>query len=176
MDVRIHIDGEWNAADFAAFYNSLDKLYGFFLERMMPPVEFGRMYAFTRYTGFYESRFELSVTKVQFSSPGFTDLAGIAAAMRELRELIQYLIKFVSEREDRALSRDRARLEITVAKVELLHRLLAIEEEYGSKISPLAQPLLGLRRGDLPDIDPLISAVLEGRVTAVSSHGAEDNQ
>lgn len=161
MAVRIEIEGRWSAADFAAFYKSVNDLYQFFLFDLDP---------FFLERGFYSSLsyrrlswVNLEVEQITFASPGFTDLVGIAAAVRELREFIQFLITHLSTGEDRKLAREQTKLEIAEKKLELLKRL----EEFPD-LSPSGlearRALLGVRSTQLPEIDPIIDAVIEGRV------------
>ncbi|WP_417266804.1 hypothetical protein [Celeribacter baekdonensis] len=177
MTLRINIDGNWDAADFAAFYGALDDLYNYAclaLERDFTPV-LGRVYAFGTRRSLLGARYTLQVAKVQFASPGFTDLVGIAAAMREIREFLQFLIKFASEHSDRRLSRERSKIELTEAKLRLLERLYELEDRYGTRVPLEAEKHFGLKSKGLPNLDPLIEAAIEGRITAVGdTDDAED--
>ena len=176
MTLRIHLDGDWDAAGFAAFFQSLDDLFNHLSltkERDFYP-EFGRIYGFGRYRIRPEYRYRLEVRSVSYSSPGFTDLVGLAAALREIREFLQYLITFVSERGKRKSAEERDKLEIASMKLELLKRLYDLEQDYGRTIPLDAEKHLGIKSKDLPDIDPLIRAALDRRITEVSNPDDND--
>ncbi|MEM9320588.1 MAG: hypothetical protein AAGA70_16510 [Pseudomonadota bacterium] len=166
--LRLHIDGDWDAADFAAFFKSIDELYNYLcvtFERELYP-EFGRVYAYPFRGGRpRDLRFRLDVRRIEFASPGFTDLAGLAAAMREIRELLQFVISHAASRKDRKLKREREQLEILRLKLELFEKLHSIEEEFGRPMPVGAERHLGLRSTSMPDLDPLLDAALDGRLT-----------
>jgi hypothetical protein len=169
VELRLHIDGKWNAAEFAAFYKCLDELNRYFLGTEDMHLHFGRVYAFAgRYSGYRDSRLDLRVTRVEFASPGFTDIAGLAAIVHEIREFVQFCIEHCASREDRKLARDIKRLEIAKLRLDLLKEFEARRIESPRSLPSGAAELLGLSKMEVPDIDPLLEAVLDGRLTGAS--------
>lgn len=169
MELRLHIDGKWNAAEFAAFYKSLDELNQYFLGTVDMHIHLERVYAFAgRYPGYRDSRGDLRVTRVEFASPGFTDIAGLAAIVREIREFVQFCIEHCASSDDRKLARDQKRLENAKLRIDLLKELETRHLDFPRSIPPGAADLLGLSKMEVPDIDPLLEAILSGRLTSVS--------
>lgn len=174
MGLRLHIDGDWDAADVAAFYRCLDELHNYLaLCLEYENLSADRIYAFGFKRGPTDARFRLLVKQIKYASPGFTDLAGLAAAMKEIRELIQFLITHWSERTDRKLSRQKNKLEIAKLRLELLERAYSIESQYGSRMPFDAEKYFGIKSNDLPDIDPLIDAVINDRLVGIENDSKE---
>jgi len=175
MTLRIEIDGEWDAADFATFFKSLDDLHNYITlvqESTFYP-EIGRVSAYGFRHGPKDARYRLIVKRIKFSSPGFTDIIGLASVMREIRELIQFLILFISNREDRKLQREKGKLEIAQLRLGLLRELYEIEKESGRAMPLDAEKFFSLKSNSLPDLDPLITAALEGRIKSVELKGED---
>lgn len=167
MSLRIEIDGHWSAADFAAFYQSLNELYQFFLFDRDPfwleRGPYGRYIGYRRIDGA-----SLEVEAIQFASPGFTDLTGIAAAVKELREFMQFVITHISERGDRRLDRELKQLDIQERKLDLLRKLSELPEIPPGKADQM-KAIMSVRNAQLPDIDPIIDGVIEERVVGCKS-------
>lgn len=162
MALRVEIDGRWSASDFAAFYKSTNDLYQFFLFDRDPfwwdRGPYGR---YIGYRLFDDATLEVRQTK--FASPGFTDLVGIAAAVREVREFFQFIITHVSSREDRRLDRALKQIEIQERKVQLLRTLYEMPDIPPGRMEGI-DALLGVRNAQLPNIDPIIDGAIEGRI------------
>ena len=167
MALRVEIDGSWNAAEFAAFYQSLNEIYQFFLLDRDPFwLERG---PYGRYIGYRRiDASSLQVASIRFASPGFTDLLGISAALRELRELIQFILTHISAGPKRRLEREAMQLEIATAKVDLLRKLLELPEMPPGRADEV-RAILGVRGAQLPDIDPIIAGVLDMRIVGCKS-------
>lgn len=162
MGLRVKLDGRWNAAEFAEFYQALNDLYQFYLFDRDP--FWWKHGPYGRYVGYRRFDFSnLEVQRIQFASPGFTDLAGIAAAIKEVREFIQFLINHFSTSEDRKLDREMKGLEIQEKKLDLLRKLADLPDILPGKAEDL-EALVGVRSARLPNIDPIINGVIEGRI------------
>ncbi|MEL7214247.1 MAG: hypothetical protein AAGK92_16405 [Pseudomonadota bacterium] len=111
--------------------------------------------------------YSLTINKVQFASPGSTDLAGVAAALREMREFIQFVITKWMERPDRKLERDKKEVEIALLKVNLLKELQSVSNDSQASIPSGALEMMHLKDKRLPNIDGLIEAIVEDRITSV---------
>ena len=172
MGFRLHINGEWSAAEFAALYNALSQLNDYFLAPRIPEWEIDRVFAYARRPGYFDRRYDLRVEWIKFASPGFTDLAGLGAVIKEVREFLQFLINKILEREDRHLSRQRQRLEIAKLKRERLNELASMSDH--ADIPSGVEHLLGLKKVNTPDIDPIIRGVLEGRITGLGDVATDD--
>lgn len=173
MSLRLIIDGEWDASDFADFFAALDDLYSHLAltleyESLRPGV-----YAFGLRRPPIGARYSLQVKRIAYGSPGFTDIAGLASAMREIRELFQFLITHWSGREDRKIERQRASLEVANMRLEVLARIADLEREYGPEVPLGAERYFGLKRKDLPEVDALIEAVTSGRLKGVEDEAEE---
>ena len=167
MALRLTIDGDWSAADFAALFEEVDRLYAFAAARFRifayAPIDDDRF--LFRLT---EATQPIRVRRIQYASPGFTDLVGLGALTRELRELLQFLIIHFREREDRKLSRQEKRLQIARARLELLEKFAELRRS-GLTDHPLSLSASVEQYLELPKFDRLAEAIIEDRLT-----GAEE--
>ena len=173
MEFRLNLNGEWSAADFAALYKALNDLNSYFLAQYVPAARLDGVYAYLSSGGYYDRRYELRVTRIKYASPGFTDLAGLGAVIRELREFLQFLIDRALERRSRLLAEEKQAIEVAKAKLELIQDLT--ERVRDGRIPPDAIRLLGLKSLGIPDIDPIIGGVLDGRITGIGDVPADDD-
>ena len=163
MALRINIDGEWSASDFSALFAELHSYYEFSASRF-------RSFA---YAPIEDDRFlirlaalstPLQVRRIQFGSPGFTDLAGIGALTRELREFVQFLIVHFRDSEDRKLSREERRIRIAQARLELLEKFRSVRAHQRDDdpflISAAVSEFL-----DIPKFEEIGNAIMDGRIT-----------
>ncbi|NDU99947.1 hypothetical protein [Pseudoroseicyclus tamaricis] len=179
MALRLEIDSDWSAADFAALFRTLDDLYANYLmvyysDPFVRVLNRGRVFAYADSFGYMPRLPSLQVIRIKYSSPGFTDLAGIAAVVRELRELIQFIIKLWVERKDRELDRKQRDIEIASLKLEFLQKFKSFTEE---DPTPSGQVLRSFQReeGQLPNIDALFEAVIDGRIVGASDPEEEED-
>ena len=76
----------------------------------------------------------LKVTQIQFASPGFTDLTGIGAIVREIKELIVFAVKWPSEKKALALDLKRKKEELISVRLENAEKILALAKK--AKLEP----------------------------------------
>jgi hypothetical protein len=165
MPFRVHLDSKWNAAEFAAFFSATNELYQYYAISLAPdPWERGPFAYYPSRRAF--SLPNLKVEKISFASPGFTDLAGVAAAIRELREFMQFVITHVSTREDRGIERESKRIELAQKRVDLLRAAATLESDFPERFE-LSARLFGINQPGIPNIDPIIEAISEQRVTRI---------
>ncbi len=79
--------------------------------------------------------------------------------MRELRELIQFTLLLYIGRKDRELKQ----IEIAEKKLALLKKLRELPDFPPGRAEDY-EALLGVRDSQLPNIDPIIRGVIEGRI------------
>jgi hypothetical protein len=173
--LRITIDGDWKAADFAAFFKELDTIFRYISFRYTI-VAFDNSSESPERLVQMRSRFgPLRVEKIQYGSPGFTDLVGLGAAIRELREFIQFLIIHFREKRSRELSNEQRQIELTNAKLELLLKLRKIRSEGAltDKDQALSNIAENIDFSDLPDFAEIASAILEGRLISAENFDSE---
>jgi hypothetical protein len=165
MAMRIQLDGKWDAAEFAEFFSAMNEVYQYYLISIGPvPWEMGPKAYFPGDRPF--SIPTLKVERISFASPGFTDLAGLAAAIREVREFIQFVIHHLSTREDRTLERAERRLSLAQKRVDLLRSVADLDRDYPGRHSEMSR-LFGVKQPGLPDIDPIIHAIEDQRLVGV---------
>jgi hypothetical protein len=171
--MRIHLDGKWDAAEFSEFFRAMNDVYQYYLLSISPyPWEFGpRGYLPPRYPFSIPT---LKVKRIEFASPGFTDLAGIAAAIREVREFMQFVIQHMSGKEDRSLDREDRRLSLAQKRVDLLRAVADLERDHPGRYIEMSR-LFGVREPGLPDIDPIISAIEDQRVKDIGESDDRDD-
>lgn len=172
MSVRIELDGKWNAAEFAEFFSAMNDVYQYYLMSIGPlPWELGPRAYFPSGRPFFLP--VLKVERISFASPGFTDLAGVAAAIHEMREFLQFAIVHLTGKEDRQLDRDERRIDLAQKRVDLLRSVSELEREFPGRYADMSR-LFGVRVPGLPDIDPILSAIEDKRVVGVEK-GKEDS-
>jgi hypothetical protein len=164
MGLRVGIAGDWNASDFAAFFGEADNFYEFSAVRFRilaysPIDQSPQMLRRSAAVGQ-----PLAVRRIQYASPGFTDLVGLGALTRELREFLQFLIVHFREREDRKLARDEQRIRIARARLELLEHFAKMRKELVIE-GPLASSASVSEFLELPKFDSIAVAIMEGRIT-----------
>jgi hypothetical protein len=108
----------------------------------------------------------IRVRTIQYGSPGFTDLVGLGALTKELREFLQFLILHFREREDRKLTREERRIQITRARLDLMEKLMEIRKS-GSRDGLLERSASSSEFLELPKFDEIALAITEGRLTDV---------
>ena len=155
MLLRVHINGNWTATEFAEYFTAIQSLSYYWIMdmeyRFAPPrnleMSLGRLRG---------RNATITVKQVQFASPGFTDLAGFGAILSEIRQFLEFVIKHISEKENRQQDRELKRLEIIKVKLEIL-----AEMERQNLDHSVAKLI------DARDIDTLIEARMDGRLSRV---------
>ena len=132
MRLRIHIDGRWSAREFALMLAELDALYADLLERRKRRLVSAAFVDVTRARlnpdhGLTEDY--LSVVRIAYGSPGFSDFFGAAGLVSELRQFIQFLIDHFRTRDLRRLEAEQLEIDIAKAKLALLERIAAVAKE-----------------------------------------------
>ena len=100
----------------------------------------------------------LSVTRVAFGSPGFTDFVGVGKIIEEIRIFIQFLVDRVDRRNLIKLEEEERRAQLERDKVRLRMEQIEFLEKH-----PNVRELL-----NSPQADFLLHAVSTNRVTSVS--------
>lgn len=170
MPTRVHIDGKWSAAEFAALFETLDALRNFYANLFdFKRIEF-EWFAYPREpAGAYRIfRYPLEVKRLEVASAGFTELVGLAAAMRKIRELIRFLITHASNRQDRLLDRRQKEIEIARQRLSLLTEVEKHRLEHRILADYDADDPKGTKRDAFPDLTPLIDAVFKERITGTN--------
>jgi len=99
------VDGYWRAYEFRQFFHSIDYLSKIYtikgkLERKSPDFRLRRgmtrsvVYRQARLYYYLSPREELRVRQIQFSSPGSVNFEGIGEVIKEVRELVDYVVTF----------------------------------------------------------------------------------
>ncbi len=99
------IDGYWRAYEFRQFFHSIDYLSKIYtirgkLERESPDLRLRRgmtrspVYQQARLYYYLSPREELQVRQIEFSSPGLVNFEGIGEVIKEVRELVDYVVTF----------------------------------------------------------------------------------
>ena len=163
QELRLWIDGDWDAIEFSEFFYSLQSLSYYAISDM--EYRFAPNQAGAMSVGSLRRRYAtLNVSKIQYASPGFTDLAGFGAILSEIRQFLEFLITHISQREDRQLERKAKKLELLKAKIEIAREL------QNSDLSQTATKLI-----ETDDVDSLFEAIYDGRLTKVEIRKVPDS-
>ncbi|MCP3369651.1 hypothetical protein [Bradyrhizobium cajani] len=73
----------------------------------------------------------LHVARIQFASPGFTDLAGIGKVIGEIRRFVMAIVERYDAKEDRALARAEKEQTVISKKIANAERLLNLSNKMG---------------------------------------------
>jgi hypothetical protein len=157
--LRIYIDGDWQAKDFAAFFMEIHGIYD------------ANKFAFidttsSAYDQVADLALPIRVLSVQYGSPGFTDLMGVGAIIKELRSFLEFLILHFREGADRKLSREEKEIEILKLKLQLLEGLERMRKgsSEGDEIKAFER-LVSVAEN--PEIEALCKAILDKRIAHV---------
>jgi hypothetical protein len=195
--LRLDIQGRWEPEDFIEVLTGLESLYykavirgPLFHELPFFPFEWPRFYSSfqeqldrsndwlldrARSTAPGESR--LSLTRIEYSSPGGIDLVGLGQACNALDRILGRLIKFFTERTIRRERDEQARIRTAMAQAELEKE----QESLRALKIQNARELLSLRRDfsemhedvfialSARDQDKLIPRIAERKLTGAST-------
>jgi hypothetical protein len=103
--LTLGVDGYWRAYEFRQFFDGVDYLHKLYaikgkLEREAPDLRLRRgmtrsvVYRRARLYYYLSPREELQVRQIKFSSPGLVNFEGVGEVVKEVRELIDYIITF----------------------------------------------------------------------------------
>jgi hypothetical protein len=176
--LRVDIAAQWTAAEFAESLYDLSRLHDFslaFWERRDPDLVrqlLGRQPTFTtwefswnlrRYPvgapllrGPLDREAQLEVVRLDYSSPGFADLAGVGKTVEQIRLFLQYLI-------DLAVWRKQRRAEITKSEVEV--------QELELQLKKLDQEILAMR---IENVRQLLNLKQEAEATGARYEDLRD--
>jgi hypothetical protein len=138
--LTLGVDGYWRAYEFRQFFDSVDYLHKLCtirhkLERRAPDLRLRRgmtrsvVYRRARLYYYLSPREELQVRQIRFSSPGLVNFEGVGEVLKEVRELVDYIITFkwfkgIIDTYDylaygRKVEREKSRLEYAQTKSKL---------------------------------------------------------
>ncbi|MBB5354007.1 hypothetical protein HNR46_004279 [Haloferula luteola] len=204
--LRLSIDGQWTAADFAASLTALDQIYstmavlrleeeaihdtemmyrelrefgpfpfhpkmmGRHLRRIMraqipamivPDVRLLKIDDLGHSFQILEPSERLAVTRLQFASPGFKDLAGLGEVIGHLKDFMIHLIDLYSNRRKRNLECDVMEAELNSKRAENAKQLIGIARELGYTKAEMRKLFLHIDKNQ----EALIQFVSTGRIT-----------
>jgi hypothetical protein len=164
--LRLDIDGSWEPEDFIEVLKGIESLY--YKSVIRSPGMYGPFYwlEMREYAGSFDqsvartnewllsrartiSRQErrLSISRIQYASPGGIDLVGIGKATEAVAGVVDRLIKFFTERELRRQADRQAQIETAIREVGLERE----QESLRSLKIANARAILELHR-DYPDM------------------------
>lgn len=144
------VNGYWRAYEFRQFFDSVDYLHKIYaiggkLRREAPDLRLRRgmtrsvVYRQARLYYYLSPREELQVRQIKFSSPGLVNFEGIGEVVKEVRELVDYIITFkwfkgIIDTYDyfdygRKVEREKARLEYAQTKSKLKEVVRELREK-----------------------------------------------
>ena len=171
MELRLEIDGNWTAEQFGEFFSAFQGLSYYFIAdmeyRFAPPNWGGQSIGRLR-----KQNATLTVKRIQFSSPGFTDLAGFGAILSEIRQFIEFIILRYQNSEDRKLARDERKLSIEEKKLSILRQKIEIARELDEQGIPHSFAKLIEAEG----ADVVIEAIYEDRLVGVELREQSDQE
>ncbi|WP_316224643.1 MULTISPECIES: hypothetical protein [unclassified Bradyrhizobium] len=125
--VTISIDKAWSTEDFALIFDLVGGLYAWFARDLIPE---DRLRWWMRGFEPIEPTPPPQVIAIKYGSPGFVRFAGLGEAMKQLKELIQYLLDRDQHREEREVAIERARFELARERSDHVIKLLKQAKGY----------------------------------------------
>ena len=168
---RIGLDGRWLSSEMADLFGSLEAAYIAIaqvtdqsLHRELQRVEL----PLTKTSNIGVPDDALIVREISYSSPGFSDLGGAGKIIEQLVNLVFGLYDRIASREDRALARQRQRLEIEAMSIENYGAWLRKVQETNETIESLPDIQLQLMRDALIKNSVSLGQMMaRGRITSV---------
>ncbi|MEM9638209.1 MAG: hypothetical protein AAGA94_11230 [Pseudomonadota bacterium] len=160
MILRLHIDGNWTAREFSEVFQFLDR-YNQMLSFRFRAIAFGGPEELLLQMASRAG--PLKVGAIRYGSKGFTDLVGLGAILKEVREFLQFMIMHFREKADRELSHEQKRIEIAHARLKLLQVLQ--EVRMSKDIEPLELTAQMIEFSELPEFEAVANAIMEGRLS-----------
>ncbi len=184
--IRINISDDWSASDMATFLHELDFLYnlGLRIVAVATSNETERqieMWAerslLAHHIKTHHPQAELEVCQIQYSSPGFTDLAGVGTVVGHVKDFLFRLIDYRVHSRRRSLEDDHLaaqntkiqleneaiRLKNAQLQMENARQFLELAKANGfseDEIQKLMQPVTGVQ-------ETLVRLVSDGRIESV---------
>jgi hypothetical protein len=184
--IRINISDDWSASDMATFLHELDFLYNLGLgivaaatsnetERQIEMWTERALLA--QHLKTHHPRAELEVCQIQYSSPGFTDLAGMGTVVGHIKDFLFRLIDYRVQARRRSLEDDHLaaenvkihleneaiRLKNAQLRLENTRQFLELAKTNGfteAEIQKLMQPVNSVQ-------ETLVRFVADGRIQSV---------
>lgn len=120
--ITIAIDRSWTIEDFVSILDLLAGVYAWF--DGVSAIEYGHMR--TRLVPNTPPR----VVAIQYGSPGYISFSGIAEAMKQVKEMIQYLMDRDQFREARNIQLERDRVRLNQERSDFIYDLLLKSKSY----------------------------------------------
>jgi hypothetical protein len=148
--IRFNIDGTWNPDEMGMFLIDLDDLYMLHMALRsirvrLPGGGWGRQYNLRRVSEFmkganrYRRREFLELIRIQYGSPGITDLAGLGEIVGHLKEFVPKVIENVSNKEERDLRNIQRAMEIAREYLQLQKEYNLTQEDLHHLIEQIMQ-------------------------------------
>lgn len=174
--LRLDIDGQWSATEFAGILMDLQQLYAFIyvlndLQEKLRPSNFaientpGHLQTIPKlliskslYSFVDPIELEMRIVKVQYGSKGFTDLLGAGKIIETLKDLLLKLIELRSNREEREQK-------VVAMRIENARSMVALAKEIGyseKEIQGMARWVDARQRN-------ILDLVSEGKLLQVST-------
>ena len=204
--VRFEIDGVWTVSELERFVSYLDLLYHFrvVIHKSLNPLNlrktfsvisnpirklpFDRDYLISFVKDTYPN-IDFRVQRLQYSSPGFTDFAGIGAIVGHIKDFFLRLIEYKMMAERHNIENQRIRLESERVRLDNDMQLMKIDEQmlnnaklrYDNVERFLAVTGIGTESADIGTAlhvlnlaqSEMIQLVAEGKITNVSLRDSE---
>lgn len=160
MVVRLEIDGEWYAADFAGVFKDLEYLvdvqnggdaYSTDAIQMDHQTVDNKLQLRWWWTPLPKSA---KISSIKYSSPGWIDIAGLGKLAEEFRLFLQYIIDLFVHRNDRALEHEDRLIGVIERRAKFVENIQGVDPRL----------LEYVKSGSA---DHLVEAVCVGRVTSV---------
>jgi hypothetical protein len=161
------MDGSWSVSQFSRCLRDLQQLADY-IENGTQPGNYFRSEVNDGAFRILGDRDSLSIVRISLASPGFTDIAGVAAVIRELRLFLEFLIGLYVNRNDRELDREQRRIELERVR----RSVLAGETE--SKIARANPQVLDYYTTEASSV--LEGAVFDKRIVSVKDRSDEMNE
>jgi hypothetical protein len=183
--IRINISDDWSASDMATFLHELDFLYNLGLRIVAAAtsneterqVEMWTRTLLTEHLKTHHPQAELEVCRIQYNSPGFTDLVGMGTVVGHVKDFLFRLIDYRVHSRRRSLEddhlaaqnakinleNDAIRLKNAQLQLENARQFLELAKANGfsdTEIQKLIQPVTGVQ-------ETLIRFVADGRIESV---------
>ena len=125
--IRININDDWSASDMATFLHEIDYLYNLGIRIVAAATSneterqiemWTERALLTQHIKTHHPQAELEVCQIQYSSPGFTDLAGMGTVVGHVKDFIFRLIDYRVHSRRRSLEDDHLAAENTKINLE----------------------------------------------------------
>lgn len=190
--IRINLSDDWSASDMATFLHELDFLYNLGIRIVAAATSneterqvemWTERSLLAQHIKTYHPQTELEVCQIQYSSPGFTDLAGVGTIVGHIKDFLFRLIDYRVHSRRRNLEDDQLaaqnakinleneaiRLKNAQLQLETTRQFLELAKANGfteEEIQKLIQPVESVQ-------NTLIQFVSDGRIESVELRDEE---